>query len=190
MECSTWLGVLNQSDFLPSPFESCQDAWVTWQDEIVVLVQALQWCVIQCRMPPGILCRAVQKLCRCLAPLLKEGDLLGISMLDMVERDPVTPSVSTEKASLLQQRSGPLEEKPTVLPPPYIQEASEPEGATHPEELTLMQRRLPTVPPGFTGSWTEESDPHPRGCSLTGRYILGGPVGPELLGVAAGNSLP
>ena len=99
-----------------------------------------------------MLCGAVQELCRCLAPLLQKGDLLDISILDVVEKDPVTPYIPTKRALSLEQKSGPLEEEPSALPAPNIQEALEPEGAAHPGELALMQRRLPLAPPGFTSS--------------------------------------
>ena len=36
----------------------------------------------------------------------------------------------------------------------------------------------------------DEFDPPPRGCTLTSQYTPGGPAGPELLGVHAGNSVP
>ena len=90
--------------FPPPPFKGCQDIWVKWWDEMVVLALALQQCAIQSRMPPGMLCRAVQEFHRCLAPLLEKGDELDISVLDMVEKDPVTPSILTERTSSPEQK--------------------------------------------------------------------------------------
>ena len=87
--------------------------------------------------------------------------MLNISVLDVAEKDPVTLSIHTERTSLLEQRLGPLEEEPTALPAPNIQEALEPEGAAHPGELALVWRRWPPAPPGFTGSWVDESGPSP-----------------------------
>ena len=96
-------------------------------------------------------------------------------MLDVAEKDPVTPSVPTEKASSLEQKSELQEEERTALPAPNIQEASEPEGAACSEELALMHRRLPTAPPGFTSSWTDKSDPLEDAASLVSI-----PLGPQL----------
>ena len=45
----------------------------------------------------GILSGAVQELQRCLAPLLERGNLLDITMLDMAEKDAVTPPIPTER---------------------------------------------------------------------------------------------
>ena len=62
VECSA-LPVLRQKDFLP-PLTEFQGIWdiqmVRWE-EMVVLVWAPQLCTIQSRMPPGVLCRAVQE---------------------------------------------------------------------------------------------------------------------------------
>ena len=114
-----------------------------WSDgtKMVTLAQALQQCTIQSWMPPGMLCRAVQELLRCIALLHEKGDLLDITKLDVVEKDPVTPSIPTERASSPEQKSGPLEEEPTALPAPIIQEASEHEGAACPGKLALVLRR-------------------------------------------------
>ena len=138
-------------------------------------------------MPPGMLCGAVQELHRCLAPL---GNLLDITILDVMEKDPLTPSIPTERVSSLELKPEPPEEEPISLLVPNIQEAVEPEGAACPGELALMQRSLPLAPPEFTRSWADKSDPPPRGCSLTGQYNPQGPAGPKLLGIHVGNSLP
>ena len=109
----------------------------------MVLAQALQPCTIQSRMPQGLLCRAVQELHRCLTPLLEKGDLLNNTMLDVVEKDTVTPPVPAERVSSLEKKSEPREEELTNLPDPNEQQDSEPEGAAHSGELALVQRRLP-----------------------------------------------
>ena len=116
---------------------------------------------MQSGIPSGVMCRAVQELCRCLSPLLEKGDLLDVSMWDVAEKNPVTPLVPTERASSLEQKPGPLEVEPTALPAPNIQEALEPEGAACPGELAFVWRRLPPKPPGFTGSRVDESGPSP-----------------------------
>ena len=41
------------------------------------------------------------------SPLLEESNLLDVSLLDMLEKNPVTPSIPTERASSPEQRSGP-----------------------------------------------------------------------------------
>ena len=138
------------------------------QEEMVVLVQAHQWCAIQSGMSPGMLCRVVQELHRCLAPLLERGNLLDITMLHVAEKDPVTLPIPTERASSLEQKPECQEEEPTTLPAPSIQEASKPEGAAHLGEVAIMQRRLPSAPLGFTSSWVDESSPPPRGSGLAG----------------------
>ena len=63
---------------------------------VVVLAQALQWCAIHSGRPPRMLCRTVQELCKCLAPLFKRGNLLDVTMLDVVEKDPMTPPIPTD----------------------------------------------------------------------------------------------
>ena len=81
----------------------------------MVLAQALQQCAIQSEIPPGMMCRAVQELHGCLAPLVEKGNLLDITMLDVAEKNPVTPSDATERASSLEQKPEPLEEETTAL---------------------------------------------------------------------------
>ena len=119
----------------------------------MVLAQALQQCTIQSAMPPGMLYGAVQEFHRCLAPLLKKGEMLDLTMLDVAEKDPVTLSVPTERTLSLEKKSEPREEEPINLPASNGLQASEPEEAAPSGELALMWRRLPLAPPGFTGSW-------------------------------------
>ena len=84
---------------------------------MVALAQAFQRCAVQAGMPPGMLCRAVQELYTCLAPLLKKGDLLDLTMLHVVGKDHVTP-VPAERASSLEKKSQPREQEPIDLPAP------------------------------------------------------------------------
>ena len=65
-----------------------------------------------------MLWRAVQELCRCLAPLLEKGDLLDLTMLDVVQKDPVIPLIPTERVSSPEKKSETREEEPINLPGP------------------------------------------------------------------------
>ena len=123
---------------------------------MVALAMALQRCAIQSGMLPGVLCRAVQELCRYLAPLLEKGDLLDPAMLDVVKKDPMTPAPA-ERASSPRPRV----EEPISVPGPNEPPTSEPKEAGYSEELALVQRRRPLEPPGFTHSWADESGPPP-----------------------------
>ena len=118
---------------------------------------ALQRCPIQSRMPPDVLCGAVQELCRCLTPLIEQGDLLDLEMFYVAKKDSMAPPVPTEGASLPEPRV----EAPISLPGPDKPPASEPEEAVHSEELALVQGRRPPTLPGFTHTWAEESGPPP-----------------------------
>ena len=51
---------------------------------------------------PESLCRAVKELHQCLAPLIEEGCLLKLEMLNVVEKDPVTPTPTSAPSSLFQ----------------------------------------------------------------------------------------
>ena len=106
---------------------------------------------------PGVICRAVQKLHRCLTLLVQQYNLLDLEMLDMARKDPMASPVPTVLASSL----GPRVEEPIGIPNPDKPPALEPKKAVHSEELTLMQRRRPLVPPGFTLSWAYESSTPP-----------------------------
>ena len=64
-----WLG---QKDYLPlKDFQGAWNYWVVWHQETVALAMALQRCTICLRISPGVHCRVVQELCRCLAPCLR-----------------------------------------------------------------------------------------------------------------------
>ena len=60
----------------------------------------LQRCVIHSRMQLGILCGAVQELCRCLTSLIESGDLVNLEMLDVARRDPMAPTSKGRAPSL------------------------------------------------------------------------------------------
>ena len=93
----------------------------------------------------GVLCRVVQELCQCLAPLIEEGCLLRLEMLDVAEKDPVAPTPAPAPSSLT---PNPEEEQVTLTPNESC--TSEPEGAAFLEgELTLVWGQYPTRLPGF-----------------------------------------
>ena len=108
-------------------------------------------------MPTGVLCRAIQELDRCLTPLLERGDLIDLEMLDMARKDPMTP-VPAERASSLRPRV----EEPISIPAPNKPPASGPQEAAKSEELALVQRRRPRVPPKLTLSWVMSSTYSPQ----------------------------
>ena len=109
------LGVLRRKDFLPqTEFQGMWDVRMVRWKETVVLALVLQRCAIWSGMPLGVLCRAVQELHRCLTPVLESGNLLDLTMLDVVEKNPMTPPVPTERASSPEPR----EEEPIGLPTP------------------------------------------------------------------------
>ena len=111
-------------------------------------------------MPPGVLCRAVQELCRCLTPVIESGNQFDLDMLNVAERDPVAHT-SAERVHIADTR----EEEPISVPAPSYPLASEPEEAVQPEELALVPREdhhAPWVYP-FMGRWVwttllEEAD--------------------------------
>ena len=51
---------------------------------------ALQRCTVCSGTPPGMLCRAVQELCRCLTSMIESGDLVNLKMLDVARRNPIS----------------------------------------------------------------------------------------------------
>ena len=53
---------------------------------------ALQRCTIHSRMLPGVLCGAVQELCKCLSPVLESGNQFEFKMWDVVRKDVVAPA--------------------------------------------------------------------------------------------------
>ena len=88
------LDVLGQKDYLPQKeSQGARDYQVVHREEVVVLAMALQRCAIQSRMSPGVLCRAVQEFCNCLAPLLEGSNLPDLKMLDVAKKDPIAPPV-------------------------------------------------------------------------------------------------
>ena len=78
-----------------NPSYAIQDVQMVRPEEMVALAWALQRCAICSGTPPGMLCGAVQELCRCLAPLLQRGNLLDLTMLDVAEKNLVTPPIPT-----------------------------------------------------------------------------------------------
>ena len=149
--------MLGQRGYLPlKDFQGVQDYRVVQCEEMVVLAMALQRCAIHSRMPPGVLCRAVQELHRCLTSLLEKANLLYLEMLDMVRKDHMTPAPAERASSLI-----PRVEQPISVPTPNELPASEPEEAAQSEELALVQRRRPLAPTGFILSWVDESGPPP-----------------------------
>ena len=84
-----------------------------------------------------MLCRRPHELYRCLAPLLKKGNLLDLTILYVTEKDTVTPPVTTERTSSPDKKAEPREEEPINLPGPDKQPASEPEEAASSGELAL-----------------------------------------------------
>ena len=113
---------------------------------------ALQTCPIHSGMPPGMLCRAVHELCSCLTPLLEQGDLLNLDMLDVVMKDFMTPAPEESASS---------PEGPVSVSAPSELTTSQPEEAALPEELALVPRRRLPLPPWFTLSWANESGSPP-----------------------------
>ena len=157
-EKSSWwstapcLSVLKWGDFLLPPFQGVAGQHGGASPDSSIVHHTI-------RNAPGSLCGAIQKLQRCPTPLLERGDLLDITMLNVAEKDPVTPPVPTERASSPEKKPEPWKEEPTTVPTHYRQETSEPEGAAHLGELAIMQRQFPPAPPEFTRSWVDESDP-------------------------------
>ena len=94
---------------------------------MVALAMTLQRCTVHSRMPPGVLCRAVQELHRCLTPMIESGDQFELNMLNVARRDPMAPA-PTQSALLLTPRV----EEPISVPDP----------SNHP---FLSQRRLYSV---------------------------------------------
>ena len=134
------------------PSEGLRDHWVIWHEEKVALAMALQRCTVHSKMPPGMLCRAVQELHRYLTSVIESCDLVNLKMLDVARRDPMAPT-SKGSTPLLT----PTAEPPVGVPIPSEPTASEPGEAATPEELTLVPRWRPLAPPGFSLSWVDES---------------------------------
>ena len=120
--------------------------------EMVALAMAFQKCTVHSGMPLGILCRAVQELCRCLISMSEKGDLVNLNMLDVAKRDPMAPT-SKGKAPSLMPRLEPLVSMATPSEP----SASEPEEARLPGKLILVPRWRPLAPPGFSLPWVDGS---------------------------------
>ena len=124
-----------------------------WAKETVALAKALQRCAVHSRMPPGVIHRAMWELHVCLTYVIQSGNLLDLEMLGVAEKDPMAPAPEG-RALLLMLRVEPLVSVTTPSEP----SASKPEETTPPEEVALMPRQKPLPAPGFSLSWTNESD--------------------------------
>ena len=106
------------------------------------------------------------------------GDLLDPTVLDMENKDPVTPAPAGRAPS-----PEPREEEPISLLAPNELPTSEPKEAAHSEELAPVQRRLSLASPWvypFMGSQVQPT--LFRGCGLAGRYTPGSPIDLSSLG--------
>ena len=90
---------------------------------------------------PGVLCGAVQELCKCLTPIVESGNQFDLEMMDVVKKDPMVPA-SAEGAQLSKPRA---EELPIVTAPSKPT-ASEPEEAAQSEEFAIVPRKRPPLP--------------------------------------------
>ena len=109
------LGVLGWKDYMPlKEFQGVWDYQVVQREEMVALAMALQRYAFWSGMLLGVLCKAVQELHRCITPLVKQGDLLDLDMLDVAKNDPVAPPVPAKGAS----SAGARAEEPIGVPVP------------------------------------------------------------------------
>ena len=149
--------VPERRDYLPpTDFRGAWDYQVMQAEEKVALAKALQRCAVCSRMPPGVLCRAVQECHECLASMTHIGNLVDLEILDVAEKDPVAPA-SKGRSLLLMPRVEPL----VGVTTPSELSASEPEEATMLEELTLVPRWRPLPSPGFSLPWADRSNSSP-----------------------------
>ena len=156
---------------LPHPALGCWDAGITCPKRIWRELRTIEWCgtkkwwhwpwpsrgapfIWEC--PPGMLCRAVQELCRCLTSVIESGDLVNLRMLDMAENDPMALTSKGRAPSQM-----PRVVPPFSVPAPSELTASEPGEVAPPEELALVPRWRPLALPGFSLSWADESDSPP-----------------------------
>ena len=114
LKAQTCLAGLSHRDFLPeSPtmIQGPRDIHVVRCNKMVALARALQQCTIQSGVPPGVLCGAIQDLCKCLATLMERGNLLRLSMLEVMEEEEMTTSPSpVEETRSLDEEPEPWEE--------------------------------------------------------------------------------
>ena len=104
------------------------------KEETVALAMALQSCTVQLGTPLGVLCSVVQEVCQCLAPLIEEGCLLKLEMLDVVEKNPMAPT----PGSALSSPTPDPEEEQVVLTPEESCTSEPEESACLEGELTLV----------------------------------------------------
>ena len=112
-------------------------------------------------------CGAIQDLHWCITYLMNTDSLLSISMLDVAEGKTLTSLKSMEKTGPPDEPES-WEEESTAAHTPTRPEASEQEGTGSSGGLAIVWRWLPPAPPGFTGSWADESDSSPIGHGLAG----------------------
>ena len=143
------LEILGWKNYLPpKDFQGSCDYQEVREEETVALAMVLQSCTVQSGMPQGVLCGVVQELCQCLAPLIEDDGLLNMKMLDVAEKDPVTPAPASAPSS---PTPGPEEEEQIQIP--EESHTLEPEEVAHSEGgLDLTWGRHPIRPPGFAHS--------------------------------------
>ena len=89
-------------------------------------------------------------------PSTWEGWLLDITILNVVEKDPVTPLIPRERVSLPEKKPVSQEEEITATQSSNRPDAVEPEGTGCSGELVIVRRWLPPAPPGLyqvMGGW-------------------------------------
>ena len=118
----------------PKEFQGTHDYWEVRKEETVALAMALQSCAVQLGIPQGGVCSMVQELHQCLAPLIEEGCLLKLEMLDVVEKNPMVPTPASAPSSPIpdpeEEQAIPTPEEPCALGPE--------EAACSEEGLTLI----------------------------------------------------
>ena len=180
------LGVLRRKDNLPlKEFQGVQDYWVAQREEMVALAMALERCTVWSRMPQGYyveqyrssvgasplwLSRAICETSKCWM-----WQIRTLCLLLSLQRGPhhQNPEQKSQSAYL------PLTSCPLWSPRRLLTQKNWPlcrgEDHWHLSVYPFMGRQVWLIPP--------------RGCSLSGKYTHWGPVGPELFGHHAGNSL-
>ena len=173
---------------LPHPAWGCWDAEITFPKGFqgnsgLWSGLALQRCTIHSKMPPQMLCRAVQELCRCLTSMIESGDLVNLKMLDVAKRNPVAPASKGRALSLM-----PRVEPPVSVTAPSQLTTSEPEEAAPPEELALVPRWETTGTPWLLPVMDRWVQFTPTGAGrLAHEHNPGSPTGFCLIGVHTGD---
>ena len=168
------LAVLGKKGYLvPKDAGITWDYWEVWREETVVLAIVFQRCVIHAGASPYVFCRAVQELCKCLIPMVEEGNLFNMEtqIWEGVRKDPMAPTSSKRAPSLM-----PRVEEPTSTPAPNPPLVSEPEGAASPEELALGAKKVAAATPRFSLGWDYPKNTTSGRCVWTWGYAHGNPV--------------